>query len=161
MPFRLDKLDLNVLMQLQNNARISAQEISRRIHLSANAVTARIRRLENEGYIKQYTTILNNAMVNRKLECITGVRLMQNNNAHMNAFLTAVKSIPEVYCCYHVNSMFDFMLHIVAIDVQDYHCFTKTLSEINCVSRITPLIILNEMDRPNVVDLSHLFSRFN
>lgn len=162
MAFKLDKFDVNLLIQLQNNARISVREISHKIHLSASAVSARIRRLESEGYILQYVTILNKAMVNKNLVCFTGVSLAQNNNENLTSFTESIKEIPEIYNCYHVNGMFDFLLHMVAKDMQEYHHFLiNTLSNINCVCKITTFFVLSEMDNGHKVDLNHLFEDLN
>lgn len=162
MAFKLDKFDLNILTRLQNNARMSAREISHKIHLSASAVSARIRRLENDGYILQYVTILNKTMVNKNLVCFTGVRLAQNNNENLTSFAERIKEIPEVYNCYHVNGMFDFLIHIVAKDMKEYrHFLINTLSNINCVCKITTFFVLSEMENGHKVDLSHLFEDFN
>ncbi|WP_316818921.1 Lrp/AsnC family transcriptional regulator [Pedobacter nyackensis] len=162
MAFKLDKFDLNLLVQLQKNARISAREISHKIHLSASAVSARIRRLESDGYILRYITILNKSMVNKNLVCFTGVRLSQNNNENLAYFAEQIKDIPEVYNCYHVNEMFDFLLHMVAKDMQDYHHFLiNTLSNINSVCNITTFFVLSEMEDAHNVDLSHLFDDLN
>jgi len=161
MPLNLDKIDLKLLMQLQSNARISNQEISRKIHLSPNAVKARIKRLEDEGYIEKYVTVLSKSKFNRNLECLTGVTLEYNNHSNLARFLDYVKDIPQVDRCYHVNNVFDFILHIVAKDVKDYHnCLIGMLSKVNCVSRTTPFIIFKEIEGANTIDLTEFLKRF-
>lgn len=161
MALRLDKLDLKLLMHLQNNARMSTQELSRRIHLSANAVSARIKRLEDDGYIEKYITVLSKSKFNRNLECFTGVRLEYNNHSSMQSFLDSISDVPHVYHCYHVNNIFDFILHIVAKDIKDYHdCLNNILSRISCLSRTTPFIVFNEIEGTQKVDLASLIKRF-
>lgn len=161
MPLNLDRLDLKLLMQLQGNARISNQEISRRIHLSANAIKARIKRLEDDGYIEKYVTVLSKSKFNRKLECLTGISLKYNNYGNLLTFLECIKDVPQVCRCYHVNNIFDFILHIVAKDVKDYHnCLINILSRVNCVSSTTPFIIFNEIEGPSIIDLTQFLKRF-
>lgn len=161
MALKLDQIDISILAHLQKNARISDKDISRNIHLSPNAVAARIKRLEDENYIQHYTTVLNKSKVNRNLECFTGINLTQNNYQTVNAFLKFVNGIPEIYRFYRINSMFDFLLHIVSIDIQDYHhLLIDKLTKINCVSSATPFVVLNEAKSLNIIDLSHLFKRF-
>ncbi|MFA4869170.1 MAG: Lrp/AsnC family transcriptional regulator [Pedobacter sp.] len=161
MPLELDKLDINILTQLQNNARISDKQISRIIHLSPNAVTTRISHLENDGYILQYTAILNKAKINKNLECFTGVNLTNNNYHNVTTFLKNIKRIPEVYNFYRINSVFDFLIHIVAVDLNDYHnLLINKLSSLHCVRDTTTFVVLNEMEGGHSLDLSHLFERF-
>lgn len=158
MPFDLDKFDLKLLMQLQKNARVNIKDISNKIYLSANAVSARIKRLEMEGYIQQYVTILNKSMLGRNLVCFTGVNLVQNNNEHLTLFIESIKGVPEIYNYYHVNGMFDFLLHIVIRDMPDYHRFLlRNLSSINCVYSVRTFFVLSEMEGAHKIDLSHLF----
>lgn len=161
MALKLDKIDINILTQLQNNARISDKQISRIIHLSPNAVTTRINHLENDGYIHQYTTLLNKTKINRNLECFTGVNLTHNNHHTVSSFLKYIKGIPEVYNFYRINSMFDFLIHIVAVDIHDYHrLLVNKLTNLHCVSNATSFVVLNETEGCNSLDLSHLFERF-
>lgn len=157
MSFELDHIDRSILTQLQINARMSDREISRIIHLSPNAVTKRIKRLEDENYILQYTTVLNKSMVNRKLECLTGINLTRNNFFVVNSFIEYTRSIPEVYCTYYINGIFDFLIHIVAIDIQDYYSLVvNKFHNLNCVGDVTTLVILSEVAGFNKLDLSHL-----
>lgn len=162
MPFNLDELDLKILFHLQQNARLSAQDIARKIHLSPNSVSVRRRRLEEKGYIKEYVTILDKSMLNRKLMTFTGVRLINNSSFNLESFMEFVKCLPEVINCYHVNGMFDFFLHIVATDMHDYHNFlVHKLAEFGNVRRQETFFILNEMGGGHAIDLMHLRSRFD
>lgn len=159
---KLDEIDIKLLFHLQKGARISAQEISKRIHLSANAVSARIRRLEDQGYIKQYVTILNKNMINKNVVSFTGITLHQNGNGNLSSFLEFVKDVPEVCNCYHVNETFDFLLYIVVTDIQDYHNFLiNKLSLLGCVSNIKTFFVLKEIGTAHMIDLTPLMSRFN
>lgn len=159
---KLDEIDIKVLFHLQKGARISIQEISKKVHLSANAVSARIRRLEDQGYIKQYATILNKNMINKKLVSFTGITLHHNGNGNLSSFLEFVKDVPEVCNCYHVNETFDFLLYIVVTDMQDYHNFLiNKLSLIDCISKIKTFFVLEEIGTAHMIDLTPLMNRFN
>lgn len=162
MAFDLDRFDVNILKELQSNARLSIKEISNRVYLSANAVSSRIIRMEVGGCIKQYITILNKSMVGRNLECFTGVSLAQNNKENLVYFTDCMKKVPEIYNYYHVNGMFDFLLHIVARDMQDYHnILVNTLSKTNCIYRVNTFFVLSEMEGGHKIDLSHLSQNSN
>lgn len=157
----LDEIDIKLLFHLQKCARISAQEISKKIHLSANAVNARIRRLEERGFIKQYVTVLNKNMINKKLVTFTGVTLHHNVSHNLLSFADLIKGIPEVCNFYHLNETFDFLLHIVVTDMQDYTFVHKKLSLIDSVSNIKTFTVLNEIGTSNMIDLSPLMKRSN
>lgn len=160
MSLKLDKIDLNILDQLQRNARVSIKEISRKIHLSSNAVTGRIKRLEDDGYIQRYTTVLNNTMVDKSLECFTAINLTENNHQTAASFLTYLNSIPEVYEFYRLNCVYDFFLRIITVDIYDYqNILINKLSKLNCVSGTKTFMVLSDMTGSNIVDLSHLLKR--
>lgn len=161
MAFKLDEIDVKLLSQLQNNARVSVKEISRKIHLSPNAVSARIKRLEDTDYIKGYVAILNKDKIERKLESFTGISLHQNNNFNLVSFLDSVKDIPEICSCYLVNGMFDFVLRIAVNDMEEYRkCMVNTLSKIESISEIRTFFVLDEIGSDYIVDLTHLMRKF-
>jgi Lrp/AsnC family leucine-responsive transcriptional regulator len=161
MPNNLDEKDVKLLVQLQKNARASIHEISRRIHLSPNAVRARIRKLENKGYIKQYVTVLNKKMVDRRLMSITAISLA-NNSENIKSFLEFLKGIPEVSLCHQVSGEYDFFLHIIAVDMPDYHNFlVNKLAKFRNINAIMSFFVLNEMGSGYSVDLTHLLRRNN
>jgi len=56
---QIDRIDLAILQELQQNARISNTDLCRRVNLSATPCLERVKRLEREGYVRQYTTVLN------------------------------------------------------------------------------------------------------
>lgn len=57
---KLDKIDIDILNVLQNDAKINIKELSDRLHISKTPIYERIKRLENEGYIKGYIALVNN-----------------------------------------------------------------------------------------------------
>ena len=157
-----DEIDIKILFLLQRNARISLREISKKIHLSFTAVRLRVKRLEDEGYIKNYVAILSKAKININLMSFTGISLHENCNYNLTSFLEFVKGIPEVCSCYHVNGMFDFLLYIVAADMQEYHnCLVNTLCKIDSVKEIRTFFVLDESGADHMIDLTHLFRRFS
>lgn len=162
MSLNLDEIDIKILYQLQRNARSSIQEISKKIHLSPSAVSVRVKNLEEEGYIKNYVAILNKPRIDIKLVSFTGISLHGNCNYNLTSFLTFVKAIPEVCNCYHVNGMFDFLLHIVVPDMQEYHqCLVNTLCKIDCIKEIRTFFVLDESGADHIIDLSHLSKKFS
>lgn len=74
-----DKIDLSILKLLQENARITIKEISEKVHLSTTPVHERIRRMEENGVIKQYATVVNGARVKKGLMVICYVSIRQHS----------------------------------------------------------------------------------
>ena len=121
--FSLDKKDLSILALLQQNARITVKEISEKIHLSTTPVHERIKRMEAEGVIKQYATLVDHSKVNRGLMVICYVSLKQHSKNAGVKFIKTIHELNEVIECYSISGEFDFMLKVVAKDMDDYYDF--------------------------------------
>src|SRR5258705_14023451 len=75
----LDAIDMAILKLLQQNAKITVKEISDKVHLSTSPVHERIKRLENNGVIKQYATLVDHTKVKKGLMVICYVSLRQHD----------------------------------------------------------------------------------
>ena len=122
-PVVLDKNDLAILKLLQENARITVKEISERIHLSTTPVHERIKRLEQSGVIKQYTTLLDYNKVDRSLMVICYVSLKEHSKSAGVKFIKNINELHEVIECYSISGEFDFMLKVVCKDMNTYYDF--------------------------------------
>ena len=122
-PVVLDKNDLAILKLLQENARITVKEISERIHLSTTPVHERIKRLEQSGVIKQYTTLLDYNKVDRSLMVICYVSLKEHSKSAGVKFIKNINELHEVIECYSISGEFDFMLKVLCRDMNAYYDF--------------------------------------
>lgn len=122
-PVVLDKNDLEILKLLQANARITVKEISEKIHLSTTPVHERIKRLEQNGVIKQYVTLLDYNKVNRGLMVICYVSLKEHSKTAGVKFIKNINELQEVIECYSISGEFDFMLKVLCQDMNAYYDF--------------------------------------
>ncbi|HMK23918.1 MAG TPA: Lrp/AsnC family transcriptional regulator [Terriglobales bacterium] len=95
-PLALDSIDWNILHALQDDARIANVDLAEKVHLSPSPCLARVRALENGGYISRYVTLLNPAAVGLGVSVFVQVRLERQVEASLNAFEKAVEERPEV-----------------------------------------------------------------
>lgn len=119
----LDEKDKEILRTLQQNARLTTKEVSAKVHLSTTPVYERIKRLEREGFIKQYATILDANKLDKGFTVFCSVKLRQLNTEKANAFTSMVRGIPEVTECYNISGSFDYMLRIQSPDMHYYQRF--------------------------------------
>ncbi|MBQ2059415.1 MAG: Lrp/AsnC family transcriptional regulator, partial [Firmicutes bacterium] len=94
----LDTIDVKILEVLQQNARVSVSELSKRVNLSLSAVSERLKKLEGSGVIAQYTTILDPVAMNKQASALMMVSL--ENPSSSDDFLSFVQSNPEILECY-------------------------------------------------------------
>ena len=142
----LDKTDIQMLRVLQENARITVKDLALKVHLSPTPVFERLRRLENEGYIRRYTAVLDAAKLGRGFLVFCSVRLRRMGKEIANDFVNRVKDIPEVAECYNISGDFDYLLKIYAPDMQYYNDFLiNTLGTIDSLGSVQSSFVMNEI----------------
>jgi len=143
MPPALDDKDLAILRLLQQNARITVKEISDNIHLSTTPVHERIKRMEDTGVIKQYATLVDHAKVKKGLMVICYVSLKQHNKSSGLKFIKAIQEMHEVIECYNISGEFDFMLKVVAENMDAYYDFhVNKLSQVENMGHLQSVFVM-------------------
>jgi Lrp/AsnC family leucine-responsive transcriptional regulator len=117
---RLDRLDRDILAVLQTDARISLQDLSKQVGLSASPCWTRIRRMEEAGVIEGYTVRLNAQAVGLAETVIVQVTLDSHSDEALFAFGRALADIPEVLEALLVSGDYDYILRIAVSDTRDY-----------------------------------------
>ncbi len=130
----LDKTDRNILSVLQQDGRLSNQEIADRVSLSPSPCLRRIRRLEESGLIRQYVALLDAEKIGLGLLAYVNVRLERHGDAGAGRraprsdFAAAVAEWPEVVACYAMTGEMDFLLRVHVEDMEHFsHFMMETL----------------------------------
>ena len=116
----LDGFDHAILRALSTDGRMPVTELARRIGLSKSPTQARLRRLEQEGYITGYAALLNPIRMGLAHVAFVEVRLSDTREAALKAFNEAVRAIPEVEQCHMVAGGFDYLLKVRTHDMPSY-----------------------------------------
>ena len=80
----LDKIDVSLLNLLQSNTKLNTKELAQKVGLSITPTYERIKRLEKEGYIKQYVAILDRKLIDKNLMGISFVSLILHSKRYAN-----------------------------------------------------------------------------
>ena len=148
----LDERDLAILRILQQNARATVKEIADQINLSTTPVHERIKRLESQGVIKQYATLLQPAKVQKGLMVICYVSLKQHNKSAGAKFIKSILEMPEVIECYNISGEFDFMLKVVAEHMDDYYHFhVNKLSQAENIGQLQSVFVMGVIKETHVL----------
>jgi Lrp/AsnC family leucine-responsive transcriptional regulator len=129
----LDKTDRKILAILQQDGRLSNQDIADRVSLSPSPCLRRIKRLEDAGVIRQYVALLDPAQIGLGLLAYVNVRLEKHSEGGLAssphaAFAAAVESWPEVAACYAMTGEMDYLLRVHVEDMEHFSRFMmKTL----------------------------------
>jgi len=141
--FSLDDKDLAILRLLQQNAKITVREIASQIHLSTTPVHERIKRMEDSGVIKQYVTLVDHAKVKKGLMVICYVSLKEHNKRSGAKFIKSIHELHEVIECYNISGEFDFMLKVVAENMDAYYDFhVNKLSQIENMGHLQSVFVM-------------------
>lgn len=116
----LDSLDLNILGQLQQDARLSVTDMSRRVNLSATPCTLRMRRLERDKIILGYHARISPAALQAALLVFVTVKLKATDEATLATFNAAVKPVKQILECHMTGGGFDYLLKIRVRDMAEY-----------------------------------------
>ena len=125
--FLMDKLDKKILEQLQKNAALTAAELADRIGLSKAPCWRRIKRLEEEGVIKQTVALLDARALNLGTTVFVTLKTANHSEAWFERFVKAVKDIPEVTEIHRMSGDVDYLMRIVVPDIDAYDVVYKRL----------------------------------
>jgi Lrp/AsnC family transcriptional regulator, leucine-responsive regulatory protein len=149
---QLDQKDLAILKLLQSNARITVKEISDKVNLSTTPVHERIKWMEETGVIRQYATLVDPAKLNKRLMVIVYVSLKQHNKTAGSKFVKAMNDMSEVLECYSISGEFDFMLKIVAEDMNAYYNFhVNRLSELENIGNVQSIFVMGVVKETHIL----------
>lgn len=120
---RLDAIDQRILRALQRNGRLQNVELAEEVGLSPSPCLRRVRLLEEAGVIERYVAVLNAAKVGKGLTVFTRVWLKGQDAETTSRFTDAIKLLPQVVECHLMAGDCDFLLRVVAADLDDYRQF--------------------------------------
>lgn len=119
----LDRVDRQILEELQGDGRISVAELARRVHLSTTPCQERMRRLERDGFIKDYVARLDTRRLGFDLVAFIEVSLDRTNPDFFARFRLAIRDMDEVIECHMVAGNFDYLLKVRAVSMSAYRRF--------------------------------------
>jgi Lrp/AsnC family transcriptional regulator len=123
----MDKLDKKILEQLQKNGGLTAAELAERIGLSKAPCWRRIKRLEEEGIIKQTVALLDARALNLGTTVFVTLKTGNHSEAWFEKFVKAVRDIPEVTEIHRMSGDVDYLMRIVVPDIDAYDVVYKRL----------------------------------
>ena len=128
---------------MQDNCRITAEQLSKEIGLSASACQRRINKLREEGVIEREVAILSKEKISPVLTTIVEIALERETPNIMDDFKNSMLTIQEVTQCYYVTGEIDFILILNVRDIDHYQNFTqKFLFDNPNIRRFNTLVVM-------------------
>lgn len=146
MPAQLDAFDRKIIAALQHDASRTTSEIAEVVGLSQSPCWRRIQRMKEEGYILGQVALIDRRKVGLNAQVFAQVKLNAHGRTNLEEFSDAIRGFPEVLECYVMMGSIDFLLRIIAADIDAYErFFFEKLSRVPGIQEINSSVALSEI----------------
>jgi Lrp/AsnC family transcriptional regulator len=140
----LDSFERHILRELQRDASLTTAELADRVGLSPSPCWRRVDRLERDGFITRRIAVVDRKKVGLNAQIIVQIKLNAHGRANLDEFSEAIRAFPEVLDAYVLMGSTDFMLRVVAKDVEAYErFFFDELSRLPGVQEVNSTMMLS------------------
>ena len=123
----MDATDTKILDLLQADAKITIKEMAKQLHLSTTPVFDRIKRMEKQGIIEKYVTLINPKKINKKLTVFVDLTVNDHSHGGIENFINYIIGFPEVMECHHITGDADVFIKILLEDMEAYNQFVLNI----------------------------------
>ncbi|MEU8568580.1 Lrp/AsnC family transcriptional regulator [Streptomyces pathocidini] len=144
----MDAIDRNILRELQEDGRLTNQELAQRVGLTPSPCLRRVRQLEQDGVIRGYRAVLDPAAVGRGFEVLVSVEV-QRDRATVEAFETALQELPDVVEAYRLFGSPGCLLRIAVADIDTYErLWIERITALPGVTEVNSQIVMKHIKEP-------------
>lgn len=150
---KMDRIDKKILTLLQDNGRLSNQELADEIALSPSPCLRRVKALEDNGIIQKYVALLDPESLALQLTVMVSVGLDKHSPERMRQFELSIKKIPEVIQCYLITGQSaDYLLKVIVTNMQHYQkVLLERITQIDGVTSVHSSFVLQKIvDKTNL-----------
>lgn len=152
---KLDNFDLKILQALSSDARMTMTDLSDRIGLSKTPCHARVKRLEQDGYILGYRALIDPVKMGLNHIAFVEVKLSDTRQSALTEFNQAVAKQGEVEQCHMIAGGFDYLLKIRTTDMPSYRkLLGETLSALPHVAQTSTYVSMEAVKDTAVLSSS-------
>ncbi len=150
----LDQTDKKLLELLQQDCKQTNKALSLKLNLSVTAVYERIKKLENNGFVKDYVAIINKKSVDKGFVAFCHIKLVQHSQDYVMRFEREVTNLDEVLECYHISGDYDYLLKVLVEDMEAFREFmVKKLTKIDHIGSTHSMFMINEVKHTTAISL--------
>jgi Lrp/AsnC family transcriptional regulator, leucine-responsive regulatory protein len=150
----LDRIDLNILSQLQEDASLTNLELAARVNLSPSPCLVRVRNLERLGIISRRVALLDASLLGLAVTAIVEITLERQGTLARESFAGTVSGIPEVMDCYLMTGRTDYLLRVVARDLGELEfIITNKLTSLPGVANVRSNVVLKQLANKTTLPL--------
>jgi len=141
---KLDKTDIDILILLQKNGRLSNVALADAVALSPSPCLQRVKRMEKAGLIESYEATINLKMIANALTVFTEVTLSGHERNDFVRFEKAMATVPELMECHLITGGYDYLLRFVARNIEHYQEIILSVIDANVgIGKYFSYIVIN------------------
>ncbi|WP_396333276.1 Lrp/AsnC family transcriptional regulator [Burkholderia anthina] len=142
----LDRIDLSILSELQEDSSLTNLELAARVNLSPSPCLVRVRNLERLGVISRRVAVLNASLLGLGVMAIVEISLERQGTHARESFADTVRGIIEVMDCFMMTGQTDYLLRVVARDLVELeHIITHKLTSLPGVASVRSNVVLKRL----------------
>ena len=143
----MDSTDLKIISMLKKNARVSASAIAKDVGLAVSSVTERIRRLENQNVILQYTAVVDESKIEGGITAMIGIKI--EHTRYIDKVADMISADPHVVSFYILTGDLDFLASVYAVSTEEFRQVHRAIAGIEGVSAVKTYYILGTRSNDN------------
>ncbi len=144
----MDAIDRRIIAALQENARLTNQELAERVGLSPSPCLRRLRKLEADGILRGYRAQIDQQRYGLPINVFVSIRLERQTDAAIRAFEQAIQDLDEVQECYLMTGARDYLLRVVSQSLESYERFVRErLTRIEGIASIESSFAFNQVKK--------------
>lgn len=153
----MDKYDIEILEIIQQNGRVTNKELANMVNLSPAPCWRRMQALEQKGYIKNYTALLDHERIGLSITAFAHVSLDDHHEKTVRSFDKAMTEWSEVQECHATSGGYDYLLKIIAVDMKSYNNFMyEKLLKLKAIRSVNTSFSMMQKKVSTHLPLSHL-----
>lgn len=142
----IDKRDRDILRILQKEGRLSNQELAERVHMAPSPCWRRVKQMEASGLIRGYRAVLDREQLGLGVMALVRISIDSHSDAEARRFEHELSAMDEVHACFAVTGEADFVLQVVAADLDAYaHFAMQRLRRLPGIKSMNTMFVLREL----------------
>lgn len=142
----LGKTDIKILQQWQQDARITNQHLAYEIDLSSSPTWRKVRKLEEDDVIQGHRAVINGKKIGLNVMVFVRVTIDSHSEAEARKFEQEMMALDNVFFCYSIGGDADFILQVVAADMDAYANFAMSvIRRLTGIKEMQSMFVLKEI----------------
>lgn len=154
---RLDPIDLKILDAIQRDGRITKLALADKVGLSPTPCWTRLRKLEKAGIVSGYHASVAMRLITPVATVLMEVMLASHRQADFDRFEHVIRDIPEIVACWSVGVVVDYVLKVMARDIDAYQRLVDALLDREiCIERYFTYVVTKTVKDDSVLPIADL-----